>query len=274
MNKVVINVKNLGKKFMLDRPLHKQIFTPFVSGKRISALNNICFDIKNGEILGVVGPNGAGKTTLLRILANLLDSDSGSVELFDKKLNGDCNMRTNIGYVSNDERSFFWRLTGKQNLEFFAKLYGIRKSQAHERINLLLNWFDLNKKAEEPFRNYSNGTKKKFSILRAMIHRPKVLLLDEITNSLDPISTESIKQIVRDYITNQKDSCALWSTHRFDEICEICDKILILHNGQNSFFGKPGELLNKYKTDVAPIDNNNNNEHLISCLKTVISQNN
>ncbi len=270
----VLETFNLTKTYRKELPLYKQFFSPFVKKQKILALDSVSISIESGKILGIVGPNGAGKTTLLRILANLLDADMGTVKMFDQILNGDSSLRTNIGYVSNDERSFFWRLTGKQNLEFFSKLYGMSKSAANARIEVLLDWFDLSKKAGERFGDYSNGTKKKFSLVRAMIHQPKILLLDEVTNSLDPISAENVKLLVREYITHHQGCCALWSTHRFEEVCEICDKILVLHNGQNKFFGKPLDLLNKFESEVIHTDIKNKNDSIIFCLKTILTQNN
>ena len=270
----ILETINLTKTYRKELPFYRHIFSPFAKKQQILALDSVSISIEPGKILAVIGPNGAGKTTLLRIIANLLDADCGTVKLFDQILNGASNLRSNIGYVSNDERSFFWRLTGKQNLEFFAKLYGISNSAAHARIDVLLNWFDLSKKSNEPFSNYSNGTKKKFSIVRALIHQPKILLLDEVTNSLDPISSENVKILVREYVTHQKGICALWSTHRFEEVCEICDKILVLYNGQNKFFGKPFELINKFESEIINKGVKSKNDSLIYCLKSILTQKN
>lgn len=242
MSPVVVKAQDIEKYFVVDRPLYDYIISPLKSGKTIRALKKVSFSISSGEILGIVGPNGAGKTTLLRILANLLEADSGRVKLSGQELNSDPYVRTNIGYVSSDERSFFWRLTGRQNLEFFARLYGVNKSAADGRIKELINMFTVDEKADQLFRDYSTGTRKKFALARALIHQPKVLLLDEVTNSLDSHSARSAKSLVRKYISAEHGRVGVWSTHRFEEIGEICDKILVIDKGCVRFFGNAGDF--------------------------------
>jgi ABC-2 type transport system ATP-binding protein len=227
----VVETENLKKFFVVDRPLHEQCLSPFASRKTVCALDGVSFSIESGEILGVVGPNGAGKTTLLRILANLLEADGGRVKLCGQELNSHYHLRGHIGYVSSDERSFFWRLTGAQNLEFFANLYGVRRQKARKRIAELLGTFALEEKTDQRFGDYSTGTRKKFALVRALVHRPKILLLDEVTNSLDASSARSAKSLVRDYVSAEDGRVAVWSTHRFEELGEICDKVLTISKG-------------------------------------------
>jgi ABC-2 type transport system ATP-binding protein len=249
----VIEAQNIEKFFIVDRSLYEQIYAPLAARKMIHALKGISLCIKPGEILGIVGPNGAGKTTLLRILAGLLEADSGQLRLFGKELNNGCRLRAHIGYVSSDDRSFFWRLTGTQNLEFFACLYGIRRQVARKRIERLLPLFSLEKKATELFRDYSTGTRKKFALVRALIHKPRILLLDEVTNSLDAPSTQTVKSLVREYVSAELGSAAVWSTHRFEEIGEVCDRVLAISKGSVKFSCSAGDL--KSKLDVKACNN-------------------
>ena len=259
----VIEAYDLVKYFVIERPLHKMVFAPFAAGKLVCALKEISFIVDSGQILGVVGPNGAGKTTLLRILANLLETDSGRIKLCGHELKGEPHHRTNIGYVSSDERSFFWRLTGRQNLEFFAGLYGINKPRDCERIEKLINFFGLEEKSGQLFRDYSTGTRKKFALARAMIHQPGVLLLDEVTNSLDVESAQRAKSLVREYIRDGYERAAVWSTHRFEEIEQICDKVLVIDKGRVVFFGSAGDFKYRgenqiqYKTENIKVEYNN-----------------
>jgi ABC-2 type transport system ATP-binding protein len=242
MTSIVVEAENLKKYFAVDRSLYEQVLAPFAAKKIVRALDGVSFSIERGEILGIVGPNGAGKTTLLRILANLLEADRGRVKLCGQELNNECHARAHIGYVSCDERSFFWRLSGKQNLEFFAGLYGLSKQLARKRIAQLLDKFGLEEKAAELFRDYSTGTRKKFALARALTHQPRVLLLDEVTNSLDVPSAQSVKALVREYVSVQPGRVAVWSTHRFEEIGEICDKVLVISEGRMKFFGTINDL--------------------------------
>jgi ABC-2 type transport system ATP-binding protein len=232
MTPLVVEAENLKKYFTVDRSLHEQVLSPFADRKVVRALDGVSFSIKCAEILGIVGPNGAGKTTLLRILANLLEPDGGRVKLCGRELNNDHSIRSHIGYVSSDERSFFWRLTGAQNLEFFANLYGLRRQPARKRIAELLDRFGLEKQTHQRFGDYSSGTRKKFALARAMIHQPKILLLDEVTNSLDSSSAQSAKSLVREYVSAEDDRVAVWSTHRFEEIGEVCDEVLAIGGGR------------------------------------------
>lgn len=244
MSSVILQAKDIEKHFIVDRPLYEYVLSPLATEKTIRALKGVSFNLSSGEILGVVGPNGAGKTTLLRILANLLEADSGWVKLSGKELNSDPNVRTNIGYVSSDERSFFWRLSGKQNLEFFARLYGVSRLMTGKKIAKLLNLFAVEEKANQLFRDYSTGTRKKFALVRALIHQPKVLLLDEVTNSLDSNSAQSAKSLVRKYVSAEHGRAGVWSTHRFEEIGEICDKVLVIDKGCVRFFGNAADFRN------------------------------
>lgn len=240
----MIEVRELTKYFAVEEPLGRLLLGPFGTRKKICALDKVGFSITSGEILGVVGANGAGKTTLLRILADLLSPDSGKIELCGYTLGKDSRrLRGRIGYVPSDERSFFWRLTGKQNLEFFARLYGISKLERRRRIEDMLKVFSLNEKADELFRDYSSGTRKKFSLMRALNLQPHILLLDEITNSLDVSSAEVVKTLVKDYISNQEHCAAVWSTHRLEEVGEVCDKVLMIENGRVRFHGMAADFL-------------------------------
>ncbi len=242
MEAPVVEVRNLSKYFVSDRPLHRILLAPFGRGREICALHDVSFTVAGGEILGVAGPNGAGKTTLLRVLANLLEADTGSVRFRGRELSSlGGSVRGDIGYVSNDERSFFWRLTGAQNLEFFGCLYGLSRTEARRRIDELLERFALRRQAGRFFRDYSSGTRKKFAMVRALVHQPRLLLLDEATNSLDPASAHEVKSLVGTYISSCKGRAGIWSTHRLEEIGEICNKALVIDEGRVDFFGPAQE---------------------------------
>jgi len=234
----VVEVRNLTKYFLPVRPLPQVLRAPFARPAKFFALRGVSFAVPAGEILGIVGPNGAGKTTLLRLLADLLEADAGSVRLGGYELATlGPRARRDIGYVSNDERSFFWRLTGVQNLEFFGRLYGLPRVRVRQRMEELLAWSALEDKARHLFRDYSSGTRKKFALVRALLHEPKLVLLDEATNSLDPPSARSVKALVRDYVSAGSERAAVWSTHRLEEIGEICDRVLVINYGRAEFLG-------------------------------------
>jgi len=238
-----VRVRGLTKFFEVQAPVHRRLVLPFVRGKQKCALLEVGFSVDCGQILGVVGPNGAGKTTLLRILANLLKADQGMVELCGQRSDGDdCHIRHMVGYVSSDERSFFWRLTGRQNLVFFSRLYEVPRAQAGARSEEMVKLFGVADEAENLFRDYSTGTRKKFALIRALIHEPKILLLDEVTNSLDPASARDVRSLVRRYVSARKGRAAIWSTHRLEEVPAICDTVLAIEKGRVKFFGAVCDL--------------------------------
>jgi len=272
MTPPIIEVKDLRKYFVIDRSLRQQITKPFGARKKVCSLKEVSFSIQAGEILGVVGPNGAGKTTLLRILADLLEPDSGCIKFCGNILDNKVPYpRGKIGYVSSDERSFFWRLSGRENLEFFAALYGMPAKQIRQRTSEMLQTFDLETKADQLFRDYSTGTRKKFAVIRALLHCPPILFLDEVTNSLDPESSKTVKALIREYVSSQKNRVAAWSTHRLEEIAEICDMVLVIAGGQVRFYGRIGDFQNNYslKTGYIPTTKNSDNHHLF--YNTLIS---
>ena len=230
---MIVQASNLTKTYRKHLPLLKHIGRPFSARQMITALDSVSIGIRSGEILGLVGPNGAGKTTLLRILADLVEPDSGTISICGHSLTSKgSRIRSKIGYVSSDERSFFWRLSGRENLEFFARLYGCSADHARLRTARLIEEFHFQDRADQLFRDYSAGMRKKVSVIRALLHQPALLLLDEVTNSLDLLSAEMVKDIVRQYVSDRKGCAAVWSTHRFEEISQICDGVAIIDSGR------------------------------------------
>jgi len=234
----VVEIRNVTKKFFVTKPFYKRMLNPFGVRKKIFALKDVSFGIEAGQILGVVGPNGAGKTTLIKILADVLEADSGRIMLCGRELHkyNRC-LRSRIGYVSSDERSFFWRLTGRQNLEFFGRLYGLSAKETLGRVPQILEEFNFEKRADQLFRDYSTGMRKKIAVMRALLHQPQIVLLDEVTNSLDPASAGMVKTFIRKYVSGQAYCASIWSTHRLEEIAEVCDKVIIIENGKVCFYG-------------------------------------
>jgi ABC-type multidrug transport system ATPase subunit len=242
MSLPVVEVRNLSKWFPRRSGWRRWRRAPRLGAEGFYALRDVSLAVAPGEILGVAGPNGAGKTTLLRLIADLLEAETGSVRLGGRELAALGHLaRRSIGYVSNDERSFFWRLTGRQNLEFFGRLYGLSRGQVRRRIDDLLEGFDLHEQARRLFRDYSSGTRKKLAVVRALLHEPPLVLLDEATNSLDPPSARRVKSLVRDYVSGGPPRAALWSTHRLEEIGEICDNVLVINQGCVEFLGPARE---------------------------------
>ena len=201
----------------------------------VNALESITMHLQPGQVTALLGPNGAGKTTLINILCDLTRADSGSVvvggyPIPEKSLDA----QSEIGYVTTNDRSFFWRLTGRKNLEFFAVLQGMSQQLAGNRTHELLVRFNLLEQADRPFNTYSAGMKKRLGIARAFLQDPAILLMDEPTNGLDARSTEDLLGLVKKEIMESQKT-VLWATHRADEVERLCDRVIVLIGGRIYF---------------------------------------
>lgn len=225
-----IELKNVEKTFV-ERSWRNLLFRR--KPKRVEALRSVSLEIKAGEIFGLLGPNGAGKTTLIKILATLIFPDSGSGSICGYDLfRQSHHVRHMIGLVNTSERSFYWRLTGRQNLDFFATLYDLRGQHAKNRITELLHFVGLQDMAEIPFMKYSSGQKQRLAIARALLATPEVLLMDEPTNSLDPFAASEIRKFTKEELVARHGKTVLWCTHNLKEAEEMCSRLSIIHKGK------------------------------------------
>ncbi len=213
-------------------------------GKRPAALiavDGITFDIRVGEIFGLLGPNGAGKTTTIKMLCTLLEPTSGTARVagFDI-VREPARVRASLGTVLSGERSLYWKLTGRENLEYFAALYDVEPSTARERIRELLDRFELTDKANELVERYSTGMRQRLSIARALLANPPVLLLDEPTAGLDPQSARNLRDVVRKL--RDEGHTILLTTHYMAEADELSDRIAIIDHGKVIALDTPAVL--------------------------------
>ncbi len=196
------------------------------------AVNNISFEVKKGEIYGILGPNGAGKTTTIKMLSTLLIPTSGKAIVLGADVSDDKGMREirkRINVVSGGERGLYYRLSGRQNLEFFADLYGIPKKKQKDLINNLLSLVELSEAADIKVENYSRGMKQRIHIARALINSPEILFLDEPTIGLDPEISKGIRKLIRKLSDNG--TTVILTTHYMFEAEELCDRMIILSQG-------------------------------------------
>ena len=209
----------------------------------VEALNDVSFEIREGEIFGLIGPNGAGKTTLTKIIATLIQPTSGSVSVKgDDTVTDDQSVRRNVGLAGAEERSFYWRLTTEDNLLFFARLHGLSNRRARQRLTELLELFDLQEVARRRFSELSTGNKQRLAVARAMLAEPSVLLLDEPTRSLDPLAAARMREIIKS-LSQQKRSTIFLTSHNLTEVEELCDRIAVISKGQIRALDTPGDLL-------------------------------
>ena len=229
MNTAEIEVKNLYKSFIPAISLGDIAGMKFHNRVPQPALTDISFCLSKGNLLAVLGENGAGKTTLLNIISSLILPDSGTVRLNGRDISSaDTGLKSKLGFMFSEERSFYWRLTGRQNLEFFAALYGLNKTQAAQRIDKLMDKFKITY-AEKRFSDFSTGMKKIFALLRALIHEPSILLLDEPAKSLDLEKKALLVEIITRL--KQEGKTIIISTHDFSFAETAADKFIFLHNG-------------------------------------------
>ena len=202
-------------------------------GPFIEALRGVDLDIKKGEVFGLLGPNGAGKSTLIKILCTLVIHDEGDVFVngYDVKKQPGKVLR-NLQAVLPESRGFSWRLSGRQNLEFYAMLYGLSKEAAKERIDYLLNTTGLKQREADDYQRYSTGMQRKLLLCRALLRDTQCLLFDEPTSGLDPASAIEFRRLLRDKLSREEGKTIFLSTHNLDEAQDICDRIAILDRGK------------------------------------------
>ncbi|MFQ5946705.1 MAG: ABC transporter ATP-binding protein [Anaerolineae bacterium] len=208
----------------------------------VCALRELDLTVGTGEILGLLGTNGAGKTTLLKILATLILPTAGrvTVEGCDVAREAD-RVKAMIGLGTSEERSFYWRLTGRQNLEFFAAFQGLSPHGARDRIEQLRAELGL-EALDRRFGVYSTGMRHRLAIARALLRQPQILLLDEPTRSLDPLAAGVLRRLIRDTLVAEMGCTVVLATHNLGEAEELCDRIAVLHEGRLVGCGTIGEL--------------------------------
>lgn len=240
--KYAIEIVDLVKNYQPLKKYKDYFISPF---KRniIPALKGVNLKIEEGEFFGLLGPNGAGKTTLIKILATLILPTSGKacVAGYDVAKE-DRLVRKSIGYVISEERSSYWRLTGRQNLEFFASLNNLKGAEAKKRIDELLEITELENDADRYFKDYSSGMKQKLGIARGMLTDPQVLFLDEPTKSLDPITARHLRDFIKKEIVLRQGKTVLFATHNLVEAESLCDKIAIIDKGVIKTCGSLSEI--------------------------------
>jgi|UniRef100_A0A7C6EBG0 ABC-2 type transport system ATP-binding protein len=213
----------------------------------ITACDHVSFTIETGELFGLLGPNGAGKTTLVRCIATLLIPDEGRITIFGNDvLKQSMEVRRQLGLLTSGERTLYWKLTGKDNLKFFAALYGLTGKERDQRIGYLMELLGLKDVENERVEKYSSGMKQKLSLARALLHNPKVLLLDEPTLGLDPQFARFIRTFIKEELVKKEKKTILLTTHYMDEADELCDRIAFINKGRIIDVKTPTE----YKSEI------------------------
>ncbi|MEO0004784.1 MAG: ABC transporter ATP-binding protein [candidate division WOR-3 bacterium] len=233
-----IDCQGVVKDFRRGRGLKKRV---------VRALDRATLTLKQGELFGLLGPNGAGKTTLVRCIATLLIPDAGTIRIFGHDaFKESLFCRQCIGLLTSGERTLYWKLSARDNLRFFAALYGLTGKERDRRIEYLLELLGLKDVANERLERYSSGMKQKVSLARAMLHNPQVLLLDEPTLGLDPQFGRFIRRFIKEELNQKQGKTILLTTHYMDEADELCDRIAFINRGRIVDIKTPEQ----YKRDI------------------------
>ncbi len=209
-------------------------------GQTLNAVDHISFDIQQGEIFGLLGPNGAGKTTTINMLCGLIHMDSGDININGYHISQLDQIKLQTGFVPQ-QNALFPKLTAFENLYYFAALYNIKKNQAIERINDLLNYFELHQHATKLTNTFSGGMKRRLNLIAALIHNPKILILDEPTSGVDVQSRSMIINYLKSYAS--QGNAVLYTSHLLDEAQQLCSYIGIIDHGRMVIQGQPEQLI-------------------------------
>jgi len=265
MRDYAIEAENLTKIFITKE--RRGLFRRGVR-KRVIAVDHVSFKVRNGEIFGLLGPNGAGKTTTIKLLATLLIPDEGEAWVNGYHIVREADkVRRSIGVSLYSDRGLYWKLTGRENLRYFAYLYHIPPKVAERRIEELLKIVDLEKDADKLVEEYSTGMKAKLNLARALLNDAPILMLDEPTLGLDPHSARKVRELILKL--KEEGKTILLTTHNMEEADHLCDRIAIINRGKIVALDTPEELKRMVKRqDVVVIEAININRELIKALKS------
>lgn len=223
----MIEIQNLTKAFQLSKQQRKEMNT---SDKFVRAVDDISLTCQAGRVFSLLGPNGAGKTTTLRMIATILQPTSGRIKVAGYDVVEEApQVRSNIGFLTGST-GLYDRLTPNELVQYFADLYAVPATDFKERKERLFDLLDMNDFAKKRIGQLSTGMKQKISIVRTMIHDPKVVIFDEPTSGLDVITAENIIQLIRN--CKEEGKTVIFSSHIMSEVDLLCDDLAIIHKGK------------------------------------------
>jgi ABC-2 type transport system ATP-binding protein len=225
----------------LRRIFHTTIGVLRRQTKQVVAVDDISFGVPYGTLFGLLGPNGAGKTTTVKMLTTLLLPTSGGARVLGQDVVREAQaIRSLIGFIFGGERGLYWRLSGQDNLRYFASLYHVDPAISKRRIPYLLDLVGLSGREQEKVEGYSRGMKQRLHIARALLHDPQVLFLDEPTMGLDPIGARELRGVIRGLQSERK--TILLTTHYMFEADALCDQIAVINHGSIVALDTPAAL--------------------------------
>ena len=218
-----------------------QLSKSFKSGKQIiKAVDGVSFRAEDGKITGLLGPNGAGKSTTLRMLYTAYKPDGGMAQVDGINIvENALAVRKSIGVLTHNA-GIYERLTARENIRYFGELHGLSGAQLNRRVDELAELLEMQDCIDRRTKGFSQGQKTKTALARALVHRPKNVLLDEPTNGLDVMATRGLRQVIKRL--QEAGHCILFSSHIMQEVAALCDQIIIIAGGKVAAGGTPDEL--------------------------------
>ncbi len=207
------------------------------------ALEDVSLRIRPRQLFGLLGPNGAGKTTMLKLIATLSLPDRGHIVVkgIDTAVDPDA-VKTQVGLCTSEERSFYFRLTARENMEFFGALAGLGGAFLAKRINEVIAIVDLEDALDRRFDTFSSGMRVRLALARALLADPTILLLDEPTRGVDPIHADAVRRLLREELVGRQGKTVVLTTNILEEAWSVCDRVAVLSQGKVVAEGAPAEL--------------------------------
>jgi ABC-2 type transport system ATP-binding protein len=229
---MMVVAEHLTKRFAQQRSWREVARAPFAAPRAL-VVDDVSFSVAEGEIFGLLGQNGAGKTTIFKMLSTLLLADTGRASVAGHDVEAaPAAVRRLVAPIIANERTLYWRLSARENLRLFSTLQGLRGAAARAEEDRALAVTGLTDTGEKMVGAFSSGMRQRLLIARALLGRPRVLLLDEPTRSLDPISARDFRRFLRETVVDAEGCTVLLATHDADEVWDLCDRVGVLERGR------------------------------------------
>ena len=262
MTDAMLTVEHVDKSFPDSHGLGAMFRT--LAGRRIprrQVLFDVNLEVARGELFGLLGPNGAGKSTLVKLLSTLTVPDRGRMMLDGIDVQRDpIKAKSRIGLCTSDERSFYFRLSARQNMEFFGALMGLSGRFLRRRIDECVDLVDLREHLDQRFGGFSSGMKVRLTLARALLADPAILFLDEPTRAVDPVHAQELRGLIRHELVERAGKTVILATNLLEEAWELCDRVAVVNRGRIVALGPPRELdfelgaIVRYRVTVDEID--------------------
>ncbi|MDB5028383.1 MAG: transporter, binding subunit [Candidatus Eremiobacteraeota bacterium] len=240
----MLTVEHVDKSFPVSHGFGAMLRT--FAGQRLprrQVLFDVSLSVGRGELFGLLGPNGAGKSTLLKLLATLTVPDRGRMTIDGIDVAAEpLEAKRRIALCASDERSFYFRLTARQNLEFFGSLMGLTRKALRKRIDECVELVDLTSHLDRRLGGFSSGMRVRMTVARALLADPSIIFFDEPTRAVDPVHAEDLRQLIRRDLVEKAGKTVILATNLLDEAWEVCDRVAVVNRGRIVALGPPREL--------------------------------